>query len=138
MEVHQGLISKDITSGEKIYRHGVSVAIYTKDILNLREMSQIVPENVETVCLQAPLSSKLYNANFMDDLENYLHTLDEQDKELILLTGDLNCDRSLSVLQSHSRKLLDILELLQMKQVIPDATRITSNTASLLDIIATK
>ena len=32
------------------------------------------------------------NANFMDDLENYLHTLDEQDKELIL-TGDLNCDK---------------------------------------------
>ena len=33
--------------------------------------------------------------------------------------------------------LMDILELFQMKQVIADPTRITSNTASLLDIIAT-
>ena len=32
----------------------------------------------------------------MDELENYLHTLDEQDIELIL-TGDLNCDLSLPV-----------------------------------------
>ena len=72
----------------------------------------------------------------MDDLENYLHVLDGQNKELIL-TVDLNCDLSLSVLQSHSRRLMDILELFQMKQVIADPTRITSNTASLLDIIAT-
>ena len=72
----------------------------------------------------------------MDDLENYLHVLDGQNKELIL-TGDLNCDLSLSILQSHSRRLMDILELFQMKQVIADPTRITSNTTSLLDIIAT-
>ena len=59
----------------------------------------------------------------MDDLENYLHVLDSQNKELFL-TGD--CE---SVLQSHSRRLMDILELFQMKQVIADPTRITSNTA---------
>ena len=72
----------------------------------------------------------------MDDLENYLDVLDGQNKELIL-TGDLNSDLSLSVLQSHSRRLMDILELFQMKQLIADPTPITSNTASLLDIIAT-
>ena len=72
----------------------------------------------------------------MDDLENYFHILDEQDKELIL-TGDLNCDLSLPVLQSHSRRLMDILELFQMNQVITAATRITGNTDSfILDIIA--
>ena len=84
-----------------------------------------------TVC--RPPSS---NASFMDDLENYFHILDEQDKELIL-TGDLNCDFPLPVLQSHSRRLMDILELFQMNQVITAATRITGNTDSLLDIIAT-
>ena len=111
-------------------------------------MSSFVPENIEAVCLeiikpktQPILITTVYrppssNTNFMDDLENYLHVLDGQNKELIL-TGDLNCDLSLSVLQSHSRRLMDILELFQMKQVIADPTRITSNTASLLDIIAT-
>ena len=34
-------------------------------------------------------------------------------------------------------RLVDILELFQMKQVITDATRITRNTDSILDIIAT-
>ena len=129
-------------------RHGGGVAIYTRDILNVREMSQFVPENIESVCLEIIkpkskpfLLTTVYrppscNANFMDELENYFHTLVEQDKELIL-AGDLNCGLSLLVLQSHSRQLLDILELFQMKQVIADGTRITSNTASLLDIIAT-
>ncbi|CAB4034783.1 RNA-directed DNA polymerase from transposon BS [Paramuricea clavata] len=72
----------------------------------------------------------------MDALENYFHLLDEQDKELII-TGDLNCDLSLSVLQPHSRRLMDILELFQMKQLIADPTRITGITESLIDIIAT-
>ena len=72
----------------------------------------------------------------MDDFENYLHVLDGQNKELIV-TGDLNSDLSVSVLQSHSRGLMDVLELFQMKQLIADPTPITSNTASLLDIIAT-
>ena len=48
----------------------------------------------------------------MDDLENYLHVLDSQNKELIL-TGDLNCELSLSVLQSHSHRFMDILEPVQ-------------------------
>ena len=124
-----------------------SNSFYTRDILNVREVSQFVPEHIESVCLEIIkpkskpfLLTTVYrpprsNANFIDELKNYLHTLDEQDKELIL-TGDLNCDLSLSVLQSQSRQLLDILELFQMKQVIADATRITSNTPSLLDIIA--
>ena len=130
------------------YRYGGGVAIYTRDILNVREMSSFVLENIEAVCLeiikpktQPILITTVYrrpssNTNFMDDLENYLHVLDGQNKELIL-TGDLNCDHSLSILQSHSRRLMDILELFQMKQVIADSTRITSNTTSLLDIIAT-
>ena len=130
------------------FRYGGGVAIYTRDILIAREVSQFVPEHIESVCREIiKLKSKPFlittvyrpprsNANYMDELENYLHTLDKQDKELIL-TGDLNSDLSLPVLQSQSWQLLDILELFQMKQVIADATRITSDTSLLLDIIAT-
>ena len=66
-------------------------------------------------------------ADLMDQLENYFNILDEQNKELII-TGDLNCDLSLSVLQPHSCRLIDILEFIQLKQLIVDPTRITSNT----------
>ena len=77
-------------------RYGGGVAIYTRDILNVREMSSFVPENIEAVCLeiikpktQPILITTVYrppssNTNFMDDLENYLHVLDGQNKELIL------------------------------------------------------
>ena len=51
----------------------------------------------------------------MDQLENYFNILDEQNKELII-TGDLNCDLSLSV------PLIDILELFQLKKLIVDPT----------------
>ena len=75
-------------------------------------------------------------ADLMDQLENYFNILDEQNKELVI-TGDLNCDLSLLVLQPHSCRLIDILEFIQLKQLIVDPTRITSNTESLLDIMAT-
>lgn len=129
-------------------RSGGGVAIYTRDVLNVKEMSQFVPEHIEAVCLEIVkpktkpiLVTSIYRppnskVDFMDQLENYFHVLDEQNKELII-TGDLNCDLSLSVLQPHSRRLMDILELFQLKQLIVDPTRITSDTESLLDIIAT-
>ena len=105
-----------------------------------------VAENIEAVCLEITnpkskpiLVTTVYcppnsNVDFTDELEKYFHILDEQDKELIF-TGDLNCDFSPPDLLSHSRRILDILELFQLKQVITDATRITSTTKSLLDII---
>ena len=77
-------------------------------------MSQFVPQNIEVVCLEIikPKSKPILlttvyrppssNANFMDDLKNYFHILDDHDKELIL-TGDLNCNISRFELQSHSR-----------------------------------
>ncbi len=86
---------------------GGGVAIYTRDVLNAREMSQFVPKDIEAVCLKivknktkpilvtciyCPPNSK---ADFMDALENYFHLLDKQDKELII-RGDLNCDLSQS------------------------------------------
>ena len=55
----------------------------------------------------------------MDNLENYFNELDKQNKQLII-TGDLNCDLSISDLQPHSRRLMDIFQLFQLKQLIVD------------------
>ena len=108
---------------------------------------QCVPENIEAVCVRIikPKTKPILlttvnrppnsNVKFMDDLESFFHVLDEQDNELIL-TVDLNCDLSLTVLQSQSRRLIDILNLFQMKQIITEPTRITNNTSLLIDIIA--
>ena len=65
-------------------------------------MSSFVPENIEAVCLeiikpktQPMLLTTVYrppssNANFMDDLENYLEILDGQDKDLVEMLLCLN------------------------------------------------
>ena len=129
-------------------RSGGGVAIYTRDVLNVRERFQLAPKDIEAVCLEIVKSkckpmlvTSIYRppnskVDFMDQLENYFNILDEQNKELII-TGNLNCDLSLLILQPHSCRLIDILELFQLKQLIVDPTRITSNTESLLDIMAT-
>ena len=55
----------------------------------------------------------------MENLENYRNELDKQNKELII-TGNLNCDLSIGDLQPHSRILIDILRLFQLKHLIVD------------------
>ena len=111
-------------------------------------MSQLVPISIEAVCVEVtkpkmkpffitsiyrPPNSKV---DFMDNLENYLNELDKQNSELII-SGDLNCDLSISDLQPQSRRLMDIFQLFQLKQLIVEPTRITDDTETLLDIIAT-
>ena len=130
-------------------RSGGGVDIYTRSILNVIERTQFVPKSVEAVCIEItkpkakpillttvyrPPNSKV---DFMDLFENYLNQLHGQEKELII-TGDLNCYLvSTQILSSHSRRLLDILQLFQFKQLITSPTCIASSTEALLDIIAT-
>lgn len=128
-------------------RHGGGVAIYTRDVFNIREKSQLVPVTMEAVCIEVIkpkakpiIFTSIYrppdsNIDFMVNLEDYLCKLDSEDKELIV-SGDLNCDLSLPNLQSHSKRLIEILDLFQLKQYITEPTRITTDHESLLDIIA--
>ena len=71
----------------------------------------------------------------MDVLKNYLNSLNELGKEIIV-TGHLNCDFYLTQLQPHSRRLEDIFQLVQLKRMITEPLRVTSNKESLLDAIA--
>ena len=110
-----------------------------------REKSQFVPVSMEAVCIEVikpkvkpiiftsiyrPPDSKIY---YMDNLEDYLCKLDSEDKELIV-SWDLNCDLSLPNLQSHSKRLIEILDLFQLKQHM-EPTRITTEHESLLDLL---
>ena len=63
----------------------------------------------------------------MDNLENYFNELDKHNSELII-SGDLNCELSISDLQPQSRRLMDIFQLFQLKQLIIDPTHITDDT----------
>ena len=97
-------------------RLGGGVSIYARDALNVKNMSQLVPISIEVVCVEVTkpkmkpfLITSIYcppnsKVDFMDNLENYFNELDKHNSELII-SGDLNCELSISDLQPQSRRL---------------------------------
>ena len=75
-------------------------------------------------------------SDYMNNLKCFLHELDNDNKEIIF-TGDLNCDLLSDVYQDHTHKLTELLNIHQLEQVITDPTRITCNSETLIDILAT-
>ena len=72
-------------------------------------------------------------------LELILSFLDKEEKEVILL-GDTNCDFTVKegiVMDSNAKHLTNIYELFTFKQLITEPTRVTANSSSIIDHIAT-
>ncbi len=73
-------------------------------------------------------------------LENALSFLDKEGKEIILL-GDTNCDltpkQNETPIDNDSKHMLDLYELFTFKQLIEEPTRVTLNTSSIIDHVAT-
>ena len=53
------------------------------------------------------------------------------------IIGDFNCNVGATLLESHTKKLLDICNLYQYHQLIREPTRITEKTASTIDLFST-
>ena len=126
-------------------RQGGSVANYHRGILNVIARDDLVPEDVEAVCLEIikPKSKPVLIASaygppnsqidFLDKIEILLQILDNEHKELIIV-GDLNCDFLSNNLSNHTKRFNDIVNIFQLTQLIDQPTRITEKTASLLDV----
>ena len=65
-----------------------------------------------------------------------LRKLEEEGKEYHIV-GDLNCNLLDTEKNIHSRQLTDIMDIYQLKQIITEPTRITTDTASLIDVFIT-
>ena len=115
-------------------RNGGGVVLYIREVHNVTEKAEVVPSELEAVCIEINkpktkpiIITTIYrppnsNVDYMNNLECYLNVLDNENKELIV-TGDLNCDLSLQVLQPHSTHLNNIFSLLQLQQIINEPTR---------------
>ena len=126
-------------------RQGGGVAIYHRSILNVIDRDDLVPEDVEAVCLEIikPKSKPVLIAStyrppnsqieFLDKIEVLFQNLDNEHKELIIV-GDLNCDFLSNNLSNHTKRFNDIVNIFQLTQLIDQPTRITEKTASLLDV----
>ena len=126
-------------------RDGGGVAIYHRSILNVIDRDDLVPADVEAVCLEIikpkcnpiliasiyrPPNSKI---ELLDSIEVLFQNFDNEQKELIIV-GVLNCDLLQRNLSNHTKRFNDIVNLFQLTQLIDHPTRITDKTASLLDV----
>ena len=75
-----------------------------------------------------------------DKLEKVLSYLDKEGKEIILL-GDTNCDLTTKQADQHidndTRHVTSLYELFSFNQLIKEPTRVTLDTSSIIDHIAT-
>ena len=51
--------------------------------------------------------------------------------------GDMNCNLLDTELNAHSRRLVDIMDIYQLRQIIKEPTRLTNNISSLVDLFVT-
>ena len=80
-----------------------------------------------------PPSSQI---DLFDEWALFLSKCDTENKELIIV-GDFNCDVSKALPDSHTQRLKFLCSLYQLKQFINEPTRVTSTSATLIDLILT-
>lgn len=125
-------------------RTGGGVCIYLRSTINYRNRSDLVPLDLEAVCLEIikPHSRPFIVASvyrppnsspeFFISFENLIKAVDNENKELHIL-GDLNGDLLKVIPDQPTKKLISLYELYQLSQLINEATRITATSATLLD-----
>ncbi len=131
-------------------RNGGGVAIYIRSVINYQERHDLEDEHLEaiTVEISKPKSKPfLINAWYrppdtrsekFENFEDCLKKMDAENKEIILI-GDYNCnwDPDHSNISAQTGKLKDLATRYQFEQLIKGHTRITDNTATLLDLAFT-
>ena len=128
------------------------IFIYVRDSINFKPRDDIPVDGLELICVETePPKSKPFlviawyrppsdPVGSFDKLEKALAFLDREGKEIILL-GDTNCDltgrSSDQLLDNNAKDMADIYELFSFKQLVGEPTRVTLETATLIDHIAT-
>jgi hypothetical protein len=129
-------------------RNGGGVCIYLGNTITYYNRSDIVPVNLEAVCLEIikPCSlpflvCSVYrppnsSADFFMSFESLIRAIDNENKEFYIL-GDLNGDMLKSSLDQPTKTLISLYELYQLSQLIVEPTRVTCSSSSLIDHLVT-
>lgn len=128
---------------------GGGVALYVKDSINYIRRTDLESQELENIVIEIvlstsknifittlykpPQSSKYLQNNFNELFNEFLMHLSDESKECILL-GDLNCD---FLKPADNKEMKLTLSEYGFTQIIKDATRVTKETKTLIDIIAT-
>ena len=129
-------------------RNGGGVCIYLRSSINYKIRNELISNELEAVCIEItkPNSQPFIiitvyrppnaSPDFFIHFENLTQLLDDEMKEIIIL-GDLNCDLKKEHLDTQTKSLTSLYEVYQMSQLINEATRVTEQTATLIDHIVT-
>ncbi|EDO35724.1 predicted protein [Nematostella vectensis] len=129
-------------------RDGGGVCVYIRSSINCVNRKEIVPEDVEAVCLEIRkpnsrpfIVSVVYRPEspieYFNRFEELIKAVDDEDKEHVIL-GDLNCCLlKKKVFDNKTKKLKSIYEAYQLSQLINEPTRITIDSKSLIDHFVT-
>ena len=128
---------------------GGGVAVYIRDGINFNRRFDLEDENIENITIEVfvnksksflistfyrpPNSSKYLHKNFNKLFNDILSLLMELKKEIIIM-GDMNTDY---LKTNDNKEIKDIIKLYGLTQLVKKPTRITQETSSLIDIIAT-
>ena len=133
-------------------RNGGGVSIYIRDSIKYKRRLDVPKDDLELICIEVqppknkpflvivwykPPSSPVCSFN---RLEHVLSYLDQEGKEIILV-GDTNCDltktKADQPMVNDAKHLCNLYELFSLKQLIEEPTRVTLNTSTIIDHIAT-
>ena len=125
-------------------RHGGGVCIYLRSTINFKIRNDLVPDNIEAVCLEIskPNSQNFIVASvyrppssapeFFQASEKMIKMIDDENKEFHIL-GDLYCNMLTNTTNQPTKTLNEILETYQLFQLITEPTRVTTNSCTLID-----
>ena len=130
-------------------RQGGGVALYVRNTVGFRPRQDFPNKLLEIICIEVepPHSNPFIviawyrppsepNSCF-DSLQENLSFFDREGKEIIIL-GDTNCDFShANNNPSHVVQLHELYDLFGMTQLIKEPTRVTLDSSTLIDHIAT-
>ena len=132
--------------------HGGGISIYIRDTINFKPRDDIPGDGLELICIEIePPKSKPFlviawyrppsgPVGSFDRLEKVLAYLDREGKEMILL-GDTNLDftrrQNDELRDNNAKHMANIYELFSFKQLVGEPTRVTLETATLIDHFAT-
>ena len=122
--------------------------MYVKTAINAYLRTDLIPDGLEAICLEIRKNrSKPFfvvtwyrppnsPVEIFDKFKILIRNLEAEDKEYQIV-GDLNCNLLDVQNNANSRRLMDIMDVYQLKQIITEPTRITNYSQSLIDVFIT-
>ena len=131
-------------------RRGGGVAFLVKNNYSYTLRDDLISKDLEAICIELTLCMSWpililtwyrppdSNAKVFDlSVEEFLQKAEAEHKELIIL-GDLNCDLYTNTASSSTKKLIELLNVYQLKQLTKKPTCVTAKTRTLIDVIITQ